>query len=322
LVRDRVFGNAYIEGIEALSRSAKRLPVAKLSRHGVRMIPNVPYGGGARPEHRCDVYSPVSRTGLRPVVLYVHGGAFHYLSKDTHWVLALMFARRGYVVFNIDYRLAPVYKYPAAIEDTCLALRWVHEHAREYGGDPERIVIAGESAGGNLATSAALTTAIRRDEPWARAVFDSDVRVRACVPGCAVLQVSDQARFWRKRPLPPWVVAQLEELEQGYLPRHLRAGGTTLADPLLLLEGRPQLDRPLPPFFAIGGTRDPILDDTRRLGPALDGLGVENEIDIYEGEIHAFHALVYRPNAREAWKRTYRFLERHIGSVEPSTSAA
>ena len=66
---------------------------------------------------------PTSRTGLAPVVLYIHGGAFHYLSKDTHWVLALMFARRGYVVFNIDYRLAPVYPYSAAIEDVSIYMQ-------------------------------------------------------------------------------------------------------------------------------------------------------------------------------------------------------
>jgi acetyl esterase len=59
----------------------------------------------------------------------------------------------GFVVFNIDYRLAPTHKFPAAFDDAARALAWVREQAPKYGGDASRIVIAGESAGGNLTAS-------------------------------------------------------------------------------------------------------------------------------------------------------------------------
>src|SRR5690606_5988723 len=126
----------------------------------------------AGPEHRLDVYRPAHAEGPRPVVLYVHGGGFRILSKETHWLMGLYFARRGYVVFNIGYRLAPKHPFPAALEDSADALGWVVQNAHRYGGDPTRLVLAGESAGANLVTSLTLACCYRREEPYARRVFD------------------------------------------------------------------------------------------------------------------------------------------------------
>ena len=107
-------------------------------------------------------------------MFYVHGGAFHLLSKDTHWLMGLVFARFGYLVVNISYRLAPKHPYPAAIEDTCDAYRWLAQRVAALGGDPDRVVVAGESAGGNLITALTIAACQRRTEPWARAVFDTE----------------------------------------------------------------------------------------------------------------------------------------------------
>jgi acetyl esterase len=68
----------------------------------------------------------------------------------------------------------------------------------------------------------------------------------------------------------------------------------------------------MPPFFTFVGTRDPILDDTRRLAAALELRGVPCEIQYYPGEGHAFHALVWRPSARACWRATHRFIARHV----------
>jgi alpha/beta hydrolase fold len=72
--------------------------------------------------HRDDVVGRAERRHKGPpwpIVFYVHGGAFRILSKDTHWVMALSFARRGFVVFNVSYRLAPKHRFPAPLEDVC-----------------------------------------------------------------------------------------------------------------------------------------------------------------------------------------------------------
>ena len=68
-------------------------------------------------------------------------------------------------------------------------------------------------------------------------------------------------------------------------------------------------------FFVPIGTADPILDDSRRLHHALEGLGVDSTIAYYPGEIHAFHAFVWRERARDCWNGTYTFLERALGEA-------
>ncbi len=307
-----------------LSRVGKLHPQAKPERHDVEVIRDVPYDDTGLPEHRLDVYRPggLSRGELEqvPVVLYVHGGGFRILSKDTHWIMGLAFARRGYLVFNISYRLAPKHPFPAAVRDAAAALDWVRKNAGRYGGDLERLAFAGESAGANLVTSLAMMTSYRRPEPWATRVFDSGVRPRAVVAACGIYHVSDVERFRRRWPhMSSFIHDRLSEVSESYLgdvQRH-EPGHLELADPLTVLERGDEPARPLPAFFAPCGTADPLIDDTQRLSNALGKLGVECEARYYRGELHAFHALVFTPNARRCWGHTYSFLDRHLGTPGP-----
>jgi acetyl esterase len=86
-----------------------------------------------------------------------------------------------------------------------------------------------------------------------------------------------------------------------------------MADPLLILESGPALERAWPPTFATVGTADPILDDTRRLGAAIQGIGARCDVRYYPREPHAFHAFVWRPAARQCWRDSYEFLESTLG---------
>ncbi len=313
-------------GLHGLANLGKLHPNARPDRHGVEVLRELPYldpDDGA-PDHRLDVYRPSMAPAPTPeppykvykppypVVLYIHGGGFRVLSKDTHWVMALALARRGMLVFNINYRLSPKHPFPAALIDCCSALLHVAERAAALGGDLGRLVIAGESAGANLATALTLLTCVRRPEPWAQRVFDLGLVPRAVLPMCGMLQVSDAERFARRKTLPQWVLDRLTEVTHAYL-QDRPAEQTELADPLVMLEKGPELARPLPPFFAGVGTRDPLLDDTRRLGQALTRLQVPHEVRYYPGELHAFHALVYRPQALACWRDQFAFLERYLG---------
>src|SRR5688500_6726244 len=161
--------------LAALAKVGRRHPAAHPARHGVEVLPDLPYLPTGHPMHRLDVYRPVHRPGPWPVVFYVHGGAFRLLSKDTHWLMGLTFARFGYLVVNISYRLAPRHPFPAALEDTCRAWCWLADEIVRLGGDPQRVAVAGESAGGNLITGLTLAATQRRPEPYARAVFDTQM---------------------------------------------------------------------------------------------------------------------------------------------------
>ena len=297
--------------------SAVRLhPLANPERHKVELIRDVPYLGDGHVDHRLDIYRPTARRGPLPIVLYVHGGGFSLLSKDTHWVMALVWARYGYLVFNISYRLAPRHPYPAAIRDTLAAYEWVVANAARYGGDLDRIVVAGESAGANLVSALSIATCYLRPEPWAARVFDLGVAPKVAVPACGIFQVSDPGRFARRRRLPRVVSSAIEDIAEMYLRGSDpgEEGLLDLADPLLFLERGAPPDRPLPAFFLPVGTRDPLLDDTRRMRRALDALGVPVRASYYPGEIHAFHALVFREVARECWADIFAFADQHLRS--------
>ncbi len=305
---------------ESLAALGALHPAASPRRHGVEVERDVVYGDDQR-WHQLDIYKPVTRPGPWPVVFYVHGGAFHLLSKDTHWLMGLVFARYGYLVINISYRLAPAHPYPAAIEDTCTAYRWLAANLERLGGDPTRVAVAGESAGGNLVTALALAATQERAEPWARAVYDTGLVPKAVLPFCALLEVSRPDRHRARRRMPGWIEGMIRDASTAYLHGHSLepSDATALADPLRVIEAaaglphEPHFARPLPPFFAPVGTRDPLLDDTRRLEKALASLNVPCEARYYAGGIHAFHALVWDPAARRCWRDALGFLDRHVG---------
>lgn len=291
------------------SRLARMHPRARPERHGVEVLKNIPYDADGKREHLLDVYRPTGKKGPLPIVLYVHGGGFRILSKDSHWIMGLGFARRGFLVFNINYRLAPRHRYPMALEDCAAAYEWVVANAERYGGDLSQLILAGESAGANLVTSMTVAATYERPEPFARRIFATGVVPKATLPACGILQVTDVERFGRRRKLPAFILDRLIEVSSSYLPLEVAGSDLAMADPLLVFERGEKPTRPLPPFFIPCGTKDPLLDDTRRLGHALDRLGVRADVKIYPGEMHAFHALVWRKHAKACWADTYRFLD-------------
>ncbi|HEV8378129.1 MAG TPA: alpha/beta hydrolase [Tepidisphaeraceae bacterium] len=92
-----------------------------------------------------------------PVLLWFHGGGFVIGSLDTHDSVCRMLANQSdCIVVSVDYRLAPEYKFPAAVEDCEAVLKWVALHAVEFGANPQAIAVGGDSAGANLATVVAI----------------------------------------------------------------------------------------------------------------------------------------------------------------------
>ena len=294
-------------GFRLLARAGKLYLRARREWENVEVIQDVPYQRTGMREHTLDIYLPATGEGPFPTVLYIHGGGFRILSKDTHWIMGLLFARRGYAVFNINYRLAPRHPFPAALDDASHAYRWVLDNAHRFAADPSRLVVSGESAGANLALALSICASYEREEPWARRVFESGRVPDAVVAMCGMLQVTNPQRFTDVRP---FVRDRLQEVGDAYVGRsELEGEFLALADPLLVLEKGGTPARPLPPFFASVGTRDPLITDTQRLGAALEALNVRCETRFAEGEPHAFQAFLWREKARSIWKETFAFLD-------------
>ncbi len=105
---------------------------------------------------RLRIYTPAS-AGPWPLLVFFHGSGFVLCSLDTHdGMCRNLCAGSDCIVVSVDYRLAPEHKFPAALDDCTDAARWAIAHAREFGADAARTVLAGDSAGGNLAAAAAL----------------------------------------------------------------------------------------------------------------------------------------------------------------------
>lgn len=148
------FRAAGLEGARAVVESfvdmqAPKQEVASVTEHAY----------GTDPEQRLRVYVPRAE-GPLPVTVYLHGGGFVTGSLDMIDEPVRDLANRtGSIVVSATYRRAPEHRFPAAHDDAVDALRWATEHADEHGGDPTRIALAGDSAGGTLATAAALQVA-------------------------------------------------------------------------------------------------------------------------------------------------------------------
>jgi acetyl esterase/lipase len=161
-----------------LSRSW--LPL-RFARPTVERLRDLSYGPeGVR--NQLDIFRPRdARPGeRRPVLLQVHGSGWSVTNKNLH-ALPLMhrLAENGWLVVTINYRLSPAAKFPAHLIDVKRAIAWIRDHIAGYGGDPGFIAVTGGSAGGHLATLAALTPDRRDLQPGFE---DADTRVQAAVP--------------------------------------------------------------------------------------------------------------------------------------------
>jgi acetyl esterase len=316
--RDRVV-RLWDRALHLGAKIAYLSPAADLRRHGIELVRDVPYRDTGRRGHLLDVYVPRD-VEASPALLYVHGGGFELLSKETHRIMALAFARRGYTVFLANYRIGPRHRYPAPLEDAAAALGWVMDHAQAYGATPARVVLGGESAGANLVTTLAYLATHPRPEPFARALFDRAPSLAAVLSIYGFLDLENLSRF-RNPKLPFYVKRAILAAATAYVgrPVHARARFAALASPLRLFAAEPRTEtRALPPFFLACGTADPLLSDSRKLHAVLESRGVPSELSVHEGEIHGFNAMLWRPEARVMWRRAYEFLERWVPVLRPS----
>ena len=121
---------------------------ATISRDGYTLHRDIAYG--ENPRQNLDIYVP-EKAKNAPVILFFYGGSWQAGSKDDYRFLGQALASKGYVVAVANYRLYPEVSYPDFVNDGALALRYVHSHIGEHGGNPKKIFVAGHSAGAYIA---------------------------------------------------------------------------------------------------------------------------------------------------------------------------
>jgi acetyl esterase/lipase len=141
---------------DALALARSRRPIFH-RRRGVERIANIRYGPAGR-RNLLDLYRHRTQPSGAPILIYLHGGAFRFGSKRFGArPLLYRLASHGWLCVSANYRLLPAARFPDPLIDVKKAIAWVREHAREYGTDPAVVFVAGSSAGGHLASLAALT---------------------------------------------------------------------------------------------------------------------------------------------------------------------
>ena len=121
----------------------------------------VAYADG--PRFKLDVYAPEARGAPAPVVFFIYGGGWNRGERGDYQFVGRALAARGFIAVIADYRLVPEVKYPEFLEDNAKALRWVQDNIATYGGDPERLFLAGHSAGAYNAVMLALDPSFLKD---------------------------------------------------------------------------------------------------------------------------------------------------------------
>jgi len=261
--------------------------VANYSRNVVWIAP-----GGSK--LLVDVSGPEGK-GPFPVLVWLHGGSWEFFSKEANEGLARYITNRGYVVMNFNYRMVPEVSMKTIVEDALGAVEWAYDHAAEYNGDPQRMAVAGHSAGAHLATM----TEVACDEPFFSPTYVSE-KGRGC-HARAFLPVSGVYDFRKEDAENP------EQTE--------RWMGTSLAADSMLYDKCSPVNYPLsrlPATLVLSADKDFLLKDNQQWFELIDQAGVKAELYIEPGVTHLWPTWHWKKPAKQTYDRMIKFLNENL----------
>ena len=278
------FRNILEEGIE-LTGANKNLPdignfltkveISKKEDHSLTTDIHVPEGEGPF-----------------PILVYFHGGGWISGSPKSHRKICHRFAEAGFLVFNVDYALAPENPFPQGFDECCESVRWVVANAEKYNGDSNRLSVGGDSAGGNLTAACAASLA-----------DDSKVDIKKIL---LIYGIFDFLSMGETSDVLADTDTDLmtEMMIGSYL--GVERDEAVLSDPRV---SPIHVSDKLPPAHILCGTLDGLIAGSKILAEKLNSQGIENEEFYYENMPHGFlHFEDFFPESRQAIDRMVAFL--------------
>jgi acetyl esterase/lipase len=279
---------AFAVGVTGSGAAARTTNVP--SSDGVQVERNLTYRTVGGEELKLDAYLPVG-VGVRPGVMVIYGGGWVLGSKEFSAPMAQGLAEQGFVAFAMNYRLAPAHPFPAAVDDVRASVKWVRDHASDFGLDPGRIGAIGGSAGGHLAAMLATS---------GEGPLDRGSRVAAVVSWAGPMDLHPDEYGPDSQP-------------------YLRAFLDCLVGPcdeskIVAASPISHVDPTDAPMFIANGDSDVLVpsDQATRMSDALDRAGVPHELLIVPNAGHDERLIgpVVEPSLR--------FLQQQLGGSEPN----
>ena len=238
-----------------------------------------------------DIHVPEGE-GPFPILVYFHGGGWISGSPKSHRKICHRFAEAEFLVFNVDYALAPENPFPQGFDECCESVRWVVANAEKYNGDSNRLSVGGDSAGGNLTAACAASLA-----------DDSEVDIKKIL---LIYGVFDFLSMGETSDVLVDTDADLmtEMMIGSYL--GLERDEAVLSDPRV---SPIHVSDKLPPAHILCGTLDGLMAGSKIFAEKLNSQGIENEEFYYENMPHGFlHFEDFFPESTQAIDRMVAFL--------------
>jgi acetyl esterase/lipase len=247
-------------------------------------------------EVKADVSWPEG-DGPFPMLVWIHGGGWSMFSKEGNVGLARYITNRGYVVFNVDYRMAPDVPMKIIIEDALGAVIWAKDRAAQYNGDPSRVAVAGHSAGGHLAAMVTVAAIDPYFTPSYQSKEGNDAAVDIGIPVSGIFDFISRATDEERSEFAEKIF-----------------GASYESDPELFEKCSPisYVRADLPPQLVVYAEKEGLRVAAEEWVTILEEKGATVESYMEPGQNHPWPSYHWKEPAQNTFNRMIEFMDQHL----------